>query len=322
MTQSRIIEKINTANKIIALTFHDGPDGENIMDLLDILDSANIKCTFFLAGKAVEIFPDYSNMIVQRGHEIANHSFSHIKLNELNQDSIKSEIIKTEKAIVNILGVDPKPLFRSPYNIYNQNILDTAGNLGYLYSISPVLVSVDCPEISAENIVEEILRKVSPGTILSIHINRNNHLKEVLPEIINGIKSNGYNFATVSDLISIQQRAPRPELKSGNSGEAVRELQRSLDELGYELGEIDGIFGPLTENAVRTFQFDHGILVSGIVENKTWIAIETEQESLNKTDKCSCRDIIGKRIDKKIQNSNTTGKTVLNKIFSFFQGLK
>lgn len=322
MKQPRLLDKISTDNKVIALTFDDGPDGDNILDLLHILDGNNIKCTFFLTGRVVETFPDYSNMIIQQGHEIGNHSYSHTKLDQLSKDSIKAEIIKTEKAMTNILGVDPKPLFKSPYNVYNKNILDVLGNLGYNYVVSASTITADFSGDSVEDTSAKIINSVKPGAILLMHISRSSHAIEALPLIIKGIENIGYRLTTVSELISLEQKSARPPIKYGSSGETVRELQKQLNKLGYDPCPIDGIFGPLTEIAVRTFQFDESLVVDGIVKDNTWTAIEKKLNTLNKDSKNSNRGLLTKKESSEMRNNGITRKTMISKVFDFLGSLK
>jgi peptidoglycan-N-acetylglucosamine deacetylase len=318
MKQSRFLDKINTDKKVVALTFDDGPDCENFLEILNILGENEIKCTFFLTGTVVETFPDYSNMILQKGHEIGNHSYSHAKFDQLGKDSIRAEIIKTEKAMINILGVDPRPLFKSPFNIYNNNILDMVGRLGYTYAVSASIITADCFGVSAEVTAKNIINNVQPGTVLLMHIRRSNNTIEALPLIIKGLSDIGYTFVTISELIALEQKYLRPKIINGSSGEAVRELQKFLNELGYDLGPIDGSFGPLTEIAVRTFQFDQGLEADGIVEDNTWAAIERKLKSLQEVAHNSHKSLLLKKDSKVKCKNNIKKKRIVHKILSFF----
>ena len=77
----------------------------------------------------------------------------------------------------------------------------------------------------------------------------------------------------------VEQALHRPIVRRGNSGPVVEYLQKKLKELGYKPGPIDGIFGYLTERAVKNFQATHGLRIDGIVGPKTWAALEKSQEA-------------------------------------------
>jgi peptidoglycan hydrolase-like protein with peptidoglycan-binding domain len=74
--------------------------------------------------------------------------------------------------------------------------------------------------------------------------------------------------------MSFRQQLGSRILYEGLQGEDVRELQSALESLGYDVGPIDGIFGPLTERAVKKFQKDNGLVVDGIVGQETFAALE------------------------------------------------
>lgn len=272
--QSRFIEKVNTDQKVIALTFDDGPRGVNPIDLLSILAENSIVCTFFLVGKGIEIMPDYASMILHQGHQIANHSYNHFELDSLKQATIKAEIIKTENAMINILGINPKPFFRVPYNKYNETILNIAGSLGYSFTISSSMVAYKHAEEPNEEVIKRVLDYVKPGAIITMDAGMRNYPKEVLVGIINGLKNMGYRLITVSELMALEKNYSHSVVKIGSIGEDVRYIQKLLSQLGYKYMRIDGVFGPLTEAAVKAFQLDEGLVTDGIVENNTWEAIE------------------------------------------------
>lgn len=301
MTQSRFIERVDTEEKVMALTFDDGPSGVDPVNLLNILAEKQTRCTFFLVGRGIEILPDHASRIIQRGHEIANHSYSHVDLGKLSEASIKAEIMKAENAMTNILGVDPKPFFRVPYNICNEVILDMAGNLGYSYTISSSIVVDDYNGAQDHEIIQRIMDSAGPGVIVTMDAGMRNYSEKALLGIIKGLQDMGYSLVTISELLSLEKSHLRPMLKSGSAGDEVAQIQKSLRLLGYDHIEIDGTFGPLTEIAVRTFQLDEGLTIDGIVANNVWEAVERRLNKLIASHKTKPSVNIKKFIKKNIR---------------------
>jgi len=97
----------NTSEKIVYLTFHDGPS-EYTSKILDILKDKNIKANFFLIGKNVKKFPRIAKRIVDNGHVIGNHTYSHLHLDKLSTRKIFREIFKAEDVILEHTGVKSK----------------------------------------------------------------------------------------------------------------------------------------------------------------------------------------------------------------------
>ena len=112
----------NFGNKVIALTFDDGP-GPYTAQLLDILDQHGAKATFFLIGSKVSAQADVLRRMHARGHQLGNHSWSHPELPKLPVDQIAGEIDRTNDAIKQATGVTPT-VMRPPYGAVNGVVLE------------------------------------------------------------------------------------------------------------------------------------------------------------------------------------------------------
>jgi peptidoglycan/xylan/chitin deacetylase (PgdA/CDA1 family) len=99
--------------------------------LLAALDSANVRCTFFLTGRWASQHPDLAKEIHSRGHEIGNHSWSHPDLTLLDTDRIRSEVSRTDAFLTGITGQSPRPYFRAPFGARNLRVLSILADLGY-----------------------------------------------------------------------------------------------------------------------------------------------------------------------------------------------
>lgn len=108
--------RVSVPGPYVALTFDDGPHASNTPRLLDILRARNVKATFYVIGKNVDLYPNIVRRTVAEGHEIGNHTYNHPKLSSLGQDRVFAEIRKCDDAIMRAAGVRPRtlrPLWRS-----------------------------------------------------------------------------------------------------------------------------------------------------------------------------------------------------------------
>jgi len=200
------IRKVPTSQKVVALTFDDGPLNESTPLILSILKEKNVKATFFVVGERVKQFPALVQQEVAEGHEIGNHTYSHPKLKMESKKQIEEELISTEKAI---LAVAPQPtLFRPPEGFYNDTILQLARDNGYLI----VLWSIDTndwryPPVG--KIIDSVLKDIKPGSIILLHDGKYpSSTPEALGFIIDSLKARGYEFVTVSDLLQYYEENP------------------------------------------------------------------------------------------------------------------
>jgi polysaccharide deacetylase family sporulation protein PdaB len=200
--KSQLISKVSTTSKVIALTFDDGSDGENIQKILQILNENEVKATFFLTGSAAKSHPKLVKSLLDSCNAIGNHSYSHPYFTKLTTKEIKSELSKAEKVIKNISNQTTKPFFRPPYGDYNSSVLQAVGNAGYSQTITWTIDTLDWKGISASKIVEKVLSKASPGSIVLMHAGAGAvHTPDALPDIIQGLKEMGYQFVTIPELL-------------------------------------------------------------------------------------------------------------------------
>lgn len=196
---SHVVKKVLTTHKVVALTFDDGPSNKTTQEILAILKEKKVKATFFVVGENVEQFPNMVAQEVSEGHEIGIHTYDHKSLPTLNNDRIREELEKSEKAVA---VVTAKPtLFRPPGGLYNETVLNVARDRGY----TVILWSVDPRDWSAppvNDIVENVMKNVKPGSIVLLHDLINpSPTPGALSIIIDRLKEQGYEFDTVSELL-------------------------------------------------------------------------------------------------------------------------
>lgn len=198
---------LNPDGKYIALTFDDGPSAKVTPRVLQTLEQHDAKATFFMLGNRVEMYPNIAAQVVAAGHELANHTFSHPNLKKLTHKEMTEEISKTNKIIEAATGVTPT-LFRPPYGIYNQDILNYTTSENY----TTIMWSVDSLDWKSRNpaaIKNEILNNITNKSVVLMH-DIHTATAEALPEILMALKKEGYEFVTVSELLSLKSEKVDP----------------------------------------------------------------------------------------------------------------
>lgn len=198
--------------KYVAITFDDGPDPEFTPEILDILKQKDVKATFFLVGKNVERYPSIAKRIAEEGHLLGNHTYSHKSLIPLSKNATVSEIKKAENAILNATGQRPT-LFRPPRGIYSdfaRKFLQDERYTIVLWDVS----AIDWAELSPNSIVANVMNNTGPGSIILLHDSgdlvkykggdRTSTVK-ALPQIIDNLRREGYEFITIDQMIFISE---------------------------------------------------------------------------------------------------------------------
>ncbi|WP_085113725.1 polysaccharide deacetylase family protein [Thermoanaerobacterium sp. PSU-2] len=190
------------AKKLLALTFDDGPSKEFTKKYVDVLKSLNIKATFFVVGKMAEKNPNLLKYIAENGDEIGIHSYSHKYMPLMPPEQMIDEFYKTQAIVVNVAGVKPD-LFRPPYGAFNNTLVKISNALGLhvvLWTVDPD----DWKRPGIPNIINTIVSKSSSGSIILMH-EGNSETLAALPQIITKLRSKGYSFVTVSELMKAYQ---------------------------------------------------------------------------------------------------------------------
>lgn len=191
-------------NNKIALTFDDGPDSYYTEKVLEILKKHDIPATFFVIGNNVNLYPDVAKKIIEDGHVIASHSWSHANLSKLNIEELQAEIKDTEKAIKKQTGVEIRFL-RPPWGFVSDELLQSAAEMDYKI-VNWDVDSKDWRDQDVDQILINSIPNISNDSIILFHSagGRNQNLDatiNVLPELIETLKMNGYTFVTVDKLL-------------------------------------------------------------------------------------------------------------------------
>jgi peptidoglycan/xylan/chitin deacetylase (PgdA/CDA1 family) len=198
-----VLRKVHAGEKVLALTFDDGPDPEYTPLLLDVLKENDVKGTFFVLADKASKYPDIVRRMIQEGHNIGLHSFRHINEAFLSPLRTKKELFES-LSILNELNVKVN-LFRPPWGIFNLMTCHYA----MLCKCKIVLWSIHAKDwsryTSVEYIKHRLINKVKPGDIVLLHDGGGAKgaprrtiaaLKAALPVL----KSKGYRFVLAKDL--------------------------------------------------------------------------------------------------------------------------
>lgn len=200
--QIEIVAQLNTKNKIMALTFDDGPDPRFTPQILQVLKEHGVKATFFLLGRQAERYPAITALIAGEGHETGIHSYDHKFLNRLPAAQVQKEIDRTYDVIYRITGKKPL-LFRPPYGFRNSRVLKAAANRGLKIILwTPRANPRDFENPGIKKIVSRVLANARPGVIVLLHDHGGDRRQTVLATeiIITKLKARGYEFDTISSL--------------------------------------------------------------------------------------------------------------------------
>jgi peptidoglycan/xylan/chitin deacetylase (PgdA/CDA1 family) len=124
------IYSVDMVDKKAAITFDCAWGANDIPDILQTLKKAEVKATFFFVGEWADKYPDMVRMIALDGHDIANHSYAHLRMGAIDSDRIRSELAKCGGRLEELTGRKPD-LFRPPFGDYSNNVLNIARELGY-----------------------------------------------------------------------------------------------------------------------------------------------------------------------------------------------
>lgn len=206
------IYRIPVDEKVVALTFDDGPSSVWTPRILDELKKAGVKATFFMLGEHVKKYPEIARRVSTDGHEIGNHTYDHHLLIDNNPDRLSKEIKDTEKIIRGVTG-KTTVYFRPPKAWLTAREKKQIGAMGYTIVLW-TLNSKDWVGFDDKYIIKYLLHNIKPGDIILFHDgggafsteggNRDETVKTI-PALVKKLKDKGYKFLTITELLRMAQ---------------------------------------------------------------------------------------------------------------------
>ena len=205
--QGKTIKQANLAanDKLIALTFDDGPWPGYTAQILDILKKNDIKATFFVVGQVLKNYPDLGKRIVTEGHIIGNHTWNHW-YHYFNKQAASLEIDRTADLIYKTTGTKTT-LFRPPGGILHNGLAAYAKSKDYtviMWSADSIDYALPAPPV----LVNRVLKQASPGGIVLLHDGGGPRKNTVaaLPSMISKLRKQGYRFVTIPELLEHKEK--------------------------------------------------------------------------------------------------------------------
>ena len=202
-----IVSRVDTSEKVVALTFDDGPTPEYTDGVLDVLQERGVKATFFLMGVDAEKNPDQVRALIANGHELGNHTYTHPDMTLASVDKAKDEVERTDAAIRSA-GYSGEIHFRPPFGkklIGLPLYLSDHDRTTITWDVEPESYS----DIAADPklITAHVLEKTRPGSIIILHVmyKARETTRRALPDVIDGLQARGFRFVTVSELLAMRR---------------------------------------------------------------------------------------------------------------------
>lgn len=205
--QAKLVTNIKPLKqeKVIGLTFDDGPWPHSTPEVLNILKKNDIKATFFWIGQNLQTYPQIAQQVVAAGHAIGNHTWHHW-YHHMNESTAAHEIEDTARLIYKTTGVKTS-VFRPPGGLLKNGVADYAKKEKYV-TVMWSVDSIDYRPLTSQQIIKNVMRKVKPGGIVLMHDGGGNRSATVkaLPQIIAQLKEQGYSFASVPELLEMNDK--------------------------------------------------------------------------------------------------------------------
>jgi peptidoglycan/xylan/chitin deacetylase (PgdA/CDA1 family) len=178
----------------IALTFDDGPVPQTA-DVLDLFAARGVRATFFVIGRQAKRYPSILARATEAGHEIGNHSWSHVNLRRADAGTAAKELVRTADAVKAATGTRPRTM-RPPFGDATTSAAAKAGLPQVLWSLD----TLDWKNRSTPAVVQRVLAEAQPGGIVLMH-DVHATTRAALPQIVEGLLTRGYALVTVSELL-------------------------------------------------------------------------------------------------------------------------
>lgn len=198
-----LVGRVETEEKLVALTFDDGPDATGTPQVLDELRDRDVRATFFLVGRDLEENQDLGRVIAADGHAIGNHTHSHRRMMLVGSDTVASEIERTDD-LIRQTGYEGEITFRPPYGkklVALPRYLDQHQRRTIMWDVEPD--SDPDGDADVDRIVEDTVENVRPGSIILLHPHYGGGVssRAAIGPIIDRLQDDGYRFVTVPELL-------------------------------------------------------------------------------------------------------------------------
>ncbi|MBQ2842640.1 MAG: polysaccharide deacetylase family protein [Alistipes sp.] len=194
--------RAESADKVVALTFDDGPDADSTPRVLDLLKRHGVRATFFVVGEQARQNPELIHRMVAEGHTVAGHSYYHLPQSTLwSSQRYTEELFRCNDVVARLTGLRMR-LYRPPFGVTNPPIARAVKNLG-LIPVGWSVRSLDTITKNRDRVVDRVMRGLRGGDVILLH-DRLENSEELLEKLLTALRTQHYTTATVDELFKIE----------------------------------------------------------------------------------------------------------------------
>ncbi|HWC14815.1 MAG TPA: polysaccharide deacetylase family protein [Actinomycetota bacterium] len=250
---------VGPREKLAIITLDGQPTVGQLTSVLETLETKRARASFFIPGRWIKRHQTRARLVRLAGHALGNRGHGKGSFTALSDDALRASIAKAQKALSSV-GVSAPPFLRPPGGTRDTRVLQIAGSMGY----RSVRWTHNPGGGKPGRVRIAVLRKLRPGSIISLDIDRVSH-RAALPGIIDGLRKRGYGLGTIKRLRTVQPVLWNTTLRAGSSGGYVTYLQKVLKSISYPAGTVNGTFGYATLQAVYAYEKTWGLVRDGVV---------------------------------------------------------
>ena len=194
--------RAESADRVVALTFDDGPDADSTPRVLDLLKRHGVRATFFVVGEQARQNPELIHRMVAEGHTVAGHSYYHLPQSTLwSSQRYTEELFRCNDVVARLTGLRMR-LYRPPFGVTNPPIARAVKNLG-LIPVGWSVRSLDTMTKNSDRVVDRVMRGLRGGDVILLH-DRLENSEELLEKLLTALRTQHYTTATVDELFKIE----------------------------------------------------------------------------------------------------------------------
>lgn len=194
--------RAESADRVVALTFDDGPDADSTPRVLDLLKRHGVRATFFVVGEQARQNPELIHRMVAEGHTVAGHSYYHLPQSTLwSSQRYTEELFRCNDVVARLTGLRMR-LYRPPFGVTNPPIARAVKNLG-LIPVGWSVRSLDTVTKNSDRVVDRVMRGLRGGDVILLH-DRLENSEELLEKLLTALRTQHYTTATVDELFKIE----------------------------------------------------------------------------------------------------------------------
>ena len=194
--------RAESTDKVVALTFDDGPDADSTPRVLDLLKRYDVRATFFVVGEQARQNPELIHRMVAEGHTVAGHSYYHLPQSTLwSSQRYTEELFRCNDVVARLTGLRMR-LYRPPFGVTNPPIARAVKNLG-LIPVGWSVRSLDTMTKDTDRVVDRVMRGLRGGDVILLH-DRLENGEELLEKLLTALRTQHYTTATVDELFKIE----------------------------------------------------------------------------------------------------------------------